>query len=103
MFLTRCRISMDQRGPTGYSLQGGAVGGGCSGLGQYYTVTQYITPFKSLHPVSTAPPFAECRQTTNDNNDNDNDTDYDNSNADNDNDEHNTNANTKTNTNNQPT
>ena len=50
----------------GYSLQGGAVGGGCSGLGcsglgQYYIVSQYITSYKALHSVSTAPPFAECR------------------------------------------
>ena len=48
----------------GYSLQGGAVGGGCSGLGQYYIVKQCITPYKSLYPVSTAPPFAECRALT---------------------------------------
>ena len=46
---------------SGYSLQGGAVGGGCSGWGWYYIVKWYITPHESLHPVSTAPPFAECR------------------------------------------
>ena len=45
----------------GYSSKGGAVGGGCSGLGLYYTVKSCITPCKSLHPVSIAPPFAECR------------------------------------------
>ena len=45
----------------GYSAEGGAVGRGCSGLGQYYVVTQYITSYNSLHPNSTAPPFAECR------------------------------------------
>ena len=45
--------------PHGYSLQGGAVGGGCSGLGQYHMINQYTTWYKSLHPVSTAPPFDE--------------------------------------------
>ena len=48
-------------GTSGYSAEGGAVDRGCSGLGQYYIVNQYITSYKSLHPVSTAPPFAECR------------------------------------------
>ena len=45
----------------GHSSKGGAVGGGCSGWGQYYIISQCITSYKSLHPVSTAPPFAECR------------------------------------------
>ena len=36
--------------------------GGCSGLGQYYIVNQCIMSYKSLHSVSTAPPFAECRE-----------------------------------------
>ena len=45
----------------GYSAEGGAVDGGCSGLGKYYIVNWYITSYNSLHPVSTAPPFAECR------------------------------------------
>ena len=41
----------------GYSAEGGAVGGGCSG----YIVKQPVIECKPLHPVSTAPPFAECR------------------------------------------
>ena len=43
----------------GYSSKGGAVGVGCSGWGEYYVVDWYITSYKSLHPVSTAPPFDE--------------------------------------------
>ena len=42
-----------------YSLQRGAVGGGCSGWGWHYIINWYITSYKSLHPVSTAPPFDE--------------------------------------------
>ena len=41
------------------SLQGGAVGGGCSGWGQYYIIKHPIIECKPLHPVSTAPPFDE--------------------------------------------
>ena len=26
----------------GYSAEGGAVGGGCSGRGQYYAIKQYV-------------------------------------------------------------
>ena len=43
------------------------ISGGCSGRGvQWIGVAScskivYMTPFKSLHPVSTAPLFAECR------------------------------------------
>ena len=39
----------------------GAVRGGCSGWGQCYIINQYITSYKPLHPVSTAPPFDESR------------------------------------------
>ena len=42
-------------------ITGGCSGRGCSGLVQYYIVKQDITPYKSLHPVSTAPTFAERR------------------------------------------
>ena len=35
------------------------MGRGCSGWGWYYIVNYYITAYNSLHPVSTAPPFAE--------------------------------------------
>ena len=48
-----------QRYLSGYSLQWGAVGGECSGWRQYYLMTQHLTSYKSLHPVSTAPPFDE--------------------------------------------
>ena len=46
----------------GYSAEAGAVGGGCSPGGQYYIVKQPIIECKPLHLVSTAPPFAECRE-----------------------------------------
>ena len=54
---------------SGYSLQGGAIGGGCSGWGQYYRTKQPIIECKPLHPdiyiyiyiyiyvCSTAPPL----------------------------------------------
>ena len=60
---TRGPQAFDDSSPShsGYSAEGGAVDRGCSGLGQYYIVNQCITSYKSLHPVSTAPPFAECR------------------------------------------
>ena len=45
------------RDKIGYSSKGGAVGGGCSGLGQYYIIKQPIIYCKPLHPVSTAPPL----------------------------------------------
>ena len=45
----------------GIHQRGVRFGVGCSGWGQCYIINQYITSYKSLHPVSTAPPFAECR------------------------------------------
>ena len=55
-------IYIISRSPLGIHQRGVAVGGGCSGWGQHHIVKQPMTSCKPLYPVSTAPPFAECRR-----------------------------------------